>query len=197
MARREALDRAYMQCAFAIAELSQAKRKKVGAIIVAHGGGIIAEGFNGTPAGFDNNCEELIIECQHLWWENIEKQYFECSKCKEQVTVQQVYFDYNKDYRNIPNKTSLKTKPEVLHAESNAIMKVARSNNSSNGATLYCTLMPCFECSKLIIQAGIARVVYAEQYPYAGHIGTIRPLGLELLQRAMIPVDKLGGFTEY
>lgn len=154
MAKQAALDKAYMTCAFAIAELSHAQRKKVGAIIVASDIGIIAEGCNGTPSGFDNNCEEEI-------------------------------------------EGALKTKQECLHAESNAIIKIARSNNKSVGATLYCTLTPCFECSKLIIQAGIVRVVYAEQYPYAGHTGAARPLGLELLAKANIRVDKLDGFTEH
>jgi len=155
MAKQEDRDRAFMKCAFAIAELSYAKRKKVGAIIVALNGGIIAEGCNGTPAGFDNCCEDTL--------ENGET----------------------------------KTKAECLHAESNAIAKVACSTNSSKAATLYCTLTPCFECSKLIIQAKIIRVVYAEQYPYVGHTGISRPLGLELLAKANIQVDKLDGFTEH
>ncbi len=162
MASREDLDTAYMACAFAIANLSHARRKKVGAIIVASGG-IIAEGTNGTPSGFDNNCEtEEII------------------------------------YRGLPHESiQLVTKQECIHAESNAILKVARSNNSSIGATLYCTLTPCFECAKLIIQAGIVRVVYAEQYPYATHTGPMRALGIELLEKAKIPVDKLDGFIEH
>lgn len=154
MASRAELDHAYMTCAFAIAELSRARRKKVGAIIVALSGGIIAEGCNGTPSGFDNNCEDEV-------------------------------------------DGKLVTKTECIHAESNAIMKVACSNNSSKAATLYCTLTPCFECAKLIIQARIVRVVYAEQYPYAGHAGAARPLGLELLAKANIQVDKLDGFTDH
>lgn len=161
MASREALDKAYMTCAFAIAELSRARRKKVGAIIVSCNGGIIAEGCNGTPAGFDNNCEDEV---------------------------------YGIDQ---PASVKLITKPECVHAESNAIIKVARSNNSSSGATLYCTLTPCFECAKLIIQAGIVRVVYAERYPYATHTGPMRALGIELLEKAKIPVDKLDGFTDH
>lgn len=85
----------------------------------------------------------------------------------------------------------LHTKPEVLHAESNAIMKVARSHASSIGGTLYCTLAPCIECAKLIIQAGIVRVVYSEHYPYPGHTGVVRTVGLDLLKRAGIVVDML------
>jgi len=84
-----------------------------------------------------------------------------------------------------------KTKEEVLHAESNAITKLARSTNSSVGATLYCTLSPCLECAKLIIQTGITRVVYAERYPYAGHTGEVRAMGLDLLEEAKVQVDNL------
>lgn len=140
MATQEALDRAYMECAFAIAELSYAQRKQVGAIIVALNGGIIAEGFNGTPSGFENRCEY-------------------CG-----------------------DDSFLVTKPEVLHAESNAIMKVARSTHNSVGTTLYITVSPCFECAKLIIQAGIRRVVYVEEYRNTD--------GLELLHKAEIKIDK-------
>lgn len=94
---------------------------------------IISDGFNGTPSGFENVCED--------------------------------------DYGN--------TKPYVLHAEANAITKVARSNNSSNGATLYITASPCVECSKLIIQAGIKRVVYNELYRITDGIDLLRRAGVE------------------
>jgi dCMP deaminase len=189
MASREALDKAYMTCAFAIAELSRARRKKVGAIIVSCNGGIIAEGCNGTPAGFDNNCEEEEVVCTHRWiWRTSTRENI-CTVCQKVQAGSRFY--------RLPEKeTRLVTKAECIHAESNAIIKVARSNNSSSGATLYCTLTPCFECAKLIIQAGIVRVVYAEQYPYAGHSGSARALGIELLQKAKIPVDKLDGFTD-
>lgn len=180
MASREVLDKAYMTCAFAIAELSRARRKKVGAILVASGGGIIAEGCNGTPSGFDNNCED------EQYWTVRGDLAHEVSISKEEALA-------------LGDRAFLKlvTKTECIHAESNAIMKVARSGNNSLHATLYCTLTPCFECAKLIIQAGIIRVVYAEQYPYAGHAGASRPLGLELLAKARIQVDKLDGFTEH
>lgn len=113
------------------AENSYCQRRKVGAIIVKDSM-IISDGFNGTPSGFENICED---ETGH-------------------------------------------TKPYVLHAEANAITKVARSNNSSNGATLYVTASPCLECSKLIIQAGITRVVFNELYRMSD--------GIELLNRAGI-----------
>lgn len=123
------LDRRYMRMAFIWAENSYCKRRKVGALLVKDKM-IISDGYNGTPSGFENVCE---------------------------------------DDNNV-------TKPYVLHAEANAITKVARSSNSSEGATLYVTSSPCIECAKLIIQAGIRRVVYADAYRLSD--------GIELLQRA-------------
>lgn len=187
MALQKNLDLAYMKCAFAVAELSRAERKKVGAILVSPAGGIIAEGFNGTPRGFDNCCEILEIVCKHEWVQDIATQNNICYLCQEERTQLQ--------FSSLPTvKTRIVTKLECLHAESNAIAKIARSNNSSDKATLYCTLSPCFECSKLIIQAGITRVVYAEDYPYASHSGPVRLVGLELLKKANILVDKLDCF---
>lgn len=116
-------------------ENSYCQRRKVGAIVVK-GQMIISDGFNGTPSGFENVCEE----------DNV-------------------------------------TKPYVLHAEANAITKLARSHNSSEGATLYVTASPCLECSKLIIQSGIKRVIYSDQYRLQD--------GIELLQRAGIEVVQL------
>ena len=139
MATQKALDRTYMMMAKELSKLSSAQRAKVGAIIVkdTH---IIAEGYNGTPRGFDNVCE---------------------------------YYDY---------ADHLHTKPEVLHAETNAITKLARSTSSSDQSTLYVTLAPCYDCSKLIIQAGIKRVVYDESY--------LRD-GLDLLKQAGVEVQKV------
>ena len=104
-----------------LSTLSHAKRRKVGCLIVKDTQ-IIAEGYNGTPRGFDNSCEFI---------DSLDEMY---------------------------------TKPEVLHAESNAITKLARSTNSSQGSTLYVTCSPCFDCAKLIIQSGIERVVYRHMY---------------------------------
>ena len=125
------LDKRYLRMAYIWAENSYCKRRQVGAIIVKNKM-IISDGYNGTPSGFENVCE---------------------------------------DENDV-------TKPYVLHAEANAITKVARSNNSSEGATLYVTSSPCIECAKLIIQAGIKRVVYADSYRLSD--------GLELLKRADI-----------
>lgn len=133
MDKQELLDSRYLRMAQIWAENSYCQRRKVGALLVKDKM-IISDGYNGTPVGFENVCED------------------------------------DNDH----------TKPYVLHAEANAITKVAQSNNSSNGATLYVTSSPCIECAKLIIQAGIKRVVYGEQYRLTD--------GIELLQRAGIEV---------
>ena len=129
-------DKSYIEMAFVWARNSYCKRMQVGALIVKENM-IISDGYNGTPSGFENLCE---------------------------------------DENNI-------TKPYVLHAEANAITKVAKSNNSSNGATLYVTDSPCIECAKLIIQAGIKRVVYSRKYRITD--------GLDLLNRAGVVVEQL------
>ncbi len=130
-------DHLYMKMARTWSENSYCVRRKVGALLVKNQM-IISDGYNGTPSGFPNVCED-------------------------------------------ENNVSF---PYVLHAEANAITKVARSNNSSDGATLYVTTSPCMECSKLIIQSGIKRVVYGEKYRIMD--------GVELLQRAGIEVIFLG-----
>jgi len=126
------LDRRYLRMTAIWAENSYCMRRKVGAIIVKDKM-IISDGYNGTPAGFENVCED-----EH----GITKSY-------------------------------------VLHAEANAITKVARSNNSSEGATLYVTASPCMECAKLIIQAGIKRVVFNELYRITDGIDLLTRAGIE------------------
>ena len=130
-----ALDKRYLRMATIWAENSYCRRRQVGAIIVKDKM-IISDGFNGTPSGFENVCE-----------------------------------DENDS-----------TKPSVLHAEANAITKVARSSNSSDGATLYVTTSPCIECSKLIIQAGIKRVVFNELYRMHDGINLLKRAGVECVQ---------------
>ena len=132
--KQEALDKRYIRMASIWAENSYCQRRQVGALIVKDKM-IISDGYNGTPSGFENVCE---------------------------------------DENNI-------TKPYVLHAEANAITKIARSNNSSNGATMYVTASPCIECAKLIIQSGIKRVVYSEKYRVED--------GCNLLRRAGVIID--------
>jgi len=134
--KQERYDRAYMRMAQEWARLSHCVRKKVGALLVQDGM-IISDGYNGTPSGFANDCEDE----QGLthWY--------------------------------------------VLHAEANAIMKVARSTNNARGATLYLTHSPCKECSKLILQAGIKRLVYLDAYK--------DPSGLELLKECGLLITRL------
>ncbi|MGC9374037.1 MAG: deoxycytidylate deaminase [Bacteroidales bacterium] len=129
-------DKRYLEMAKIWSKNSYCVRRKVGALIVK-GKMIISDGYNGTPSGFENVCE---------------------------------------DENNV-------TKPYVLHAEANAITKVAKSNNSSEGATLYVTTSPCMECSKLIIQSGIKRVVFCDKYHNTE--------GLQLLERANIEIVHL------
>ena len=131
----EKFDHSYLEMAQIWAQNSYCKRRKVGALLVKDRM-IISDGYNGTPSGFENICEEDGV-----------------------------------------------TKPYVLHAEANAITKVAKSGNSSQDATLYVTASPCLECSKLIIQAGIRRVVYRDEYRLTD--------GIDLLRRAGIEVEKV------
>ena len=116
------------------AENSYCERRKVGALVVKNNM-IISDGYNGTPTGFENICED-------------------------------------------ENNTS---KPYVLHAEANAITKLARSSNSSDGATLYVTASPCIECAKLIIQSGIKRVIYTEQYRLTDGVDLLKRAGIEVV----------------
>ena len=129
------LDKRYIRMAGIWAENSYCTRRKVGALIVKDKM-IISDGYNGTPAGFENICED-------------------------------------------DNEV---TKPYVLHAEANAITKVAKSGNSSRGATLYVTASPCMECAKLIIQSGISRVVYRDAYRITDGIDLLRRAGIEVEQ---------------
>ncbi len=131
--KQAALDGRYIRMAKIWAENSYCKRRQVGALLVKNNT-IISDGYNGTPAGFKNVCED---EDGH-------------------------------------------TLPYVLHAEANAITKIARSGNSSEGATLYVTTSPCIECSKLIIQAGIARVVFSEYYRLSDGIDLLREAGIKV-----------------
>lgn len=143
--RQHQVDVAYIKMAQIWANLSHAIRKKVGALIVKNNT-IIADGYNGTPSGFENECETAINNADGSF----------------------------KEYQ---------TKWYVLHAESNALAKVAKSTQSCDGATLYITYSPCTDCSKLILQAGIKRVVYLEEYRDVS--------GLDFLRRAGVEVKKI------
>lgn len=159
MSNQKSLDEAYMACARALASLSYARRKKVGAVLVDPvNKSIIAEGINGTITGTENNCE---IEIKHDWIFFGTKEFGleNAQKCKNCTKVL-----YETNYEDINGICQLITKSEVIHAELNCILKIARSHNSSVGATMYITCSPCIDCSKLIIQSGIKRVVYDEEY---------------------------------
>ncbi|MDQ2180169.1 dCMP deaminase family protein [Marinifilum sp. D714] len=132
LSKQDKLDRRYLRMALVWAENSYCKRRQVGALIVKDKM-IISDGYNGTPSGFENVCED----------------------------------------------DNFKTKPYVLHAEANAITKVAKSGNSSENATLYVTASPCIECAKLIIQAGIVRVIYSEEYHSSDGIDLLKRAGIE------------------
>lgn len=145
LSKQQKLDLRYLRMARIWAENSYCKRRQVGALVVKDKM-IISDGYNGTPSGFENVCEDNNV-----------------------------------------------TKPYVLHAEANAITKLARSSNNSEGSTLYVTASPCIECSKLIIQSGIKRVVYAEKYRLTD--------GINLLKRAGVKVeymnpDEMGSSSE-
>ena len=135
-------DKRYMRMATIWAENSYCIRRKVGALIVKNKM-IISDGYNGTPAGFENICE---------------------------------------DENNV-------SKPYVLHAEANALTKVARSHNSSDGATLYVTASPCIECAKLIIQSGIKRVVFGEMYRIMDGVELLKRAGIEVVY---LPMEQQG-----
>lgn len=143
---KEKFKKAYMKTAETFAELSHARRLHVGAIIVKDDR-IISIGYNGMPAGWDNNCEDEIFQQD--------------------------------------GTASLKTKPEVLHAETNAIAKLAKSTESGDGAVLFVTHMPCLDCAKLIFQSGIRSVFYRDSYRNTE--------GIAFLEKSGVTVEKLDG----
>lgn len=159
-------DNSYLAMAEVWAQNSYAKRAKVGALIVKNGQ-IISDGFNGTPSGFDNCCEEVLCECK--WVHGCKKN---AQPIDEVMSV---------DHCSDCDSCKMTTKKEVLHAEANAITKLSRSTQSSEGATLYVTLSPCYDCAKLIIQAGIKRVVYKEQYRETAGLDLLRSAGIEVV----------------
>ena len=138
--KQRQLDERYLRMARVWAENSYCVRRKVGALIVKDKM-IISDGYNGTPSGFENICEDEVTG---------------------------------------------KTKPYVLHAEANAITKVAKSANNCDGSTLYITASPCIECAKLIIQAGIKRVVYSDSYRLEEGLELLRRVGIECVH---LPID--------
>ena len=143
---KQKFKQAYMKTAEIFAELSHARRLHVGAIVVKDDR-IISIGYNGMPAGWENDCEDIV--------------------------------QYSDD------TTSLKTKPEVLHAETNAISKLAKSTESGEGAAMFITHSPCLDCAKLIYQSGISSVYYRNNYRSEE--------GIEFLKKSSVTVEKLDG----
>ena len=143
---KDKLKQAYIKTAETFAELSHARRLHVGAIVVKDDR-IISIGYNGMPAGWDNNCEYDMYDDAEQW-------------------------------------VGLKTRPEVLHAETNAIAKVSRSSNSTEGAYLFVTHAPCLECAKLIYQSGIKSVFYRDTYRSED--------GIQFLQKCNVEVKQIG-----
>lgn len=157
---------AYMQTAKIFAECSTARRLHVGAIVVKDDR-IISIGYNGMPAGWDNNCED--------------KEYAPATLTQEDYEIH----DLDKIFllEDEKGRYRLKTKPEVLHAESNAISKLARSSESGDGATMFVTHSPCLDCAKLIYQSGISKVYYGKQYRDTN--------GVDFLSKCKIQIEQI------
>jgi dCMP deaminase len=143
---KQKLKDAYMKTAETFAELSHARRLHVGAIVVKDDR-IISIGYNGMPAGWDNNCEDEVVMEQDEKFVNV-----------------------------------LKTKSEVLHAETNAIAKLAKSNESGLGASMFITHAPCLDCAKLIYQSGISSVLYRDAYRDTGGVTFLEKSGIQVTQ---------------
>jgi len=160
---------AYMDVAERFAELSSARRLHVGAIVVKDDR-IISIGYNGMPAGWDNNCEDKVYDSGAGGW--ISPDEFESMY---------PYTEYNEDAEE-EYRYGLKTKPEVLHAETNAIAKLAKSNESGMGATMFITHAPCLDCAKLIYQSGIGNVLYRNTYRDIGGVTFLERSGIKVTQ---------------
>ena len=151
------------------AELSHARRLHVGAVIVKDDT-VISYGYNGMPAGWDNNCEDKVYDTGAGGWIS-----------PEEFETMYPYTEYNEDAEE-EYRYGLKTKPEVLHAESNAIAKLAKSTNSGLGADIFITHGPCLDCAKLIYQSGIRRVYFGEQYRDDAGIDFLTKSGIEVIK---------------
>ena len=153
----------YMAWAERTAKLSHAKRLQVGAVIVKDDS-VISYGYNGMPSGWDNNCENVVETMEDNPWHDY-------------TMLKENGWDYkNNQY------VKLKTKPEVLHAESNAIAKLAKSNNSGRDADIFITHAPCLDCAKLVYQSGIKRVYFGTAYRDDAGVKFLEKSGIEVKQ---------------
>ena len=168
---KEKFKKAYMETAKIFAELSHAKRLHVGAIVVKDDR-IISIGYNGMPAGWNNDCE------YREWMSNDAGGWLNPDEIKEQWPFEELS---DEDLQPI-GRYKLVTRPEVLHAETNAIAKLAKSNDSGDGADLFVTHSPCIECAKLIYQSGIRRVFYGQSYRDNAGIEFLKKSGVEIEQ---------------
>lgn len=162
----------YMDWADRTAQLSHAKRLQVGAVIVKDDS-VISYGYNGMPAGWDNNCED-VQWCSGGGW-------LDPDEIEERWPYEGTYLDA--DGNTMQGRYRLKTKPEVLHAESNAIAKLAKSSQSGRDASVFITHAPCLDCAKLIYQSGISSVYYRNSYRDMA--------GVEFLEKSGINVEQL------
>lgn len=163
----------YMDWSKRVSELSHARRLHVGAVIVKDDT-VISYGYNGMPAGWDNNCEDIE-------WMGDASGWLDSDEIEERWPFEGEYYD-SSGYAT-KGRYRLKTKPEVLHAESNAIAKLAKSNNSGLDADIFITHSPCIECAKLIYQSGIRRVFYGENYR--------DNTGIDFLEKSGVIVNKV------
>lgn len=159
----------YMDWAQRCAELSHAVRLQVGAVIVKDDI-VISYGYNGMPAGWDNNCEDVVWDSGAGGWLD-----------PEEIEMKYPYEAWHEEAgRNV--RHGLKTKPEVLHAESNAIAKLAKSTNSGLGADIFITHAPCLDCAKLVYQAGIKRVYFNQNYRDDSGVKFLEKSGVDVIQ---------------
>ncbi len=166
---KDKFKQAYMKTAETFAELSHARRLHVGAIIVKDDR-IISIGYNGMPAGWDNDCEDKV-------WDTGAGGWLDPDEFLERFPYVEYCEEAEEEYRY-----GLKTKPEVLHAESNAIAKLARSSESGLGADIFITHAPCMECAKLIYQSGIKRVYFGSAYRDDAGIKFLKSSNIEVEQ---------------
>lgn len=159
----------YMDWANRVAQLSHAKRLQVGAVIVKDDT-VISYGYNGMPAGWDNDCEDReYMSGDAGGWLN-----------PDEIGEQWPFAEWCDNDQAFTKRYRLKTKPEVLHAESNAIAKLAKGNNSGLDAELFVTHAPCIECAKLIFQSGIKKVYYNENYRSDAGINFLAQSGIDI-----------------
>ena len=159
----------YNNIAHEVAKMSHARRLQVGAVIVKDDR-VISMGYNGMPAGWENNCEDIVWDSGAGGWLD-----------PEEFNAKYPFEMWNEQAgRNV--RYGLKTKPEVLHAESNAIAKLAKSNDSGDGSDIFVTHAPCIECAKLIYQSGIRRVYFNQNYRDDSGIRFLKASGVEVIK---------------